>query len=1076
LEHFENLFATWQEISDAKSDLATSWRSILDRVARIARFVFGLTGSTFLALMSTLAGAQDDALPPRSEWRASSSAVENPALASSLAIDGDSKTRWGGPFSAGHWFQVDLGREASIGGLMIRWDSGFAASYLIQSSSDGKQWRTAFDTSDSPGDIEYVFFPTVKTRYLRLASKPRTADWMASMFEFEPIAASDVPRITGVTPANNAATLWAQETPRTLSQADPSTGAREIHIEFPKPFSISGLQVFWAAPRASARLEGREPSGDWQLLWEDPEPLGETSFLASREAHDISELRLRVRSMGSQAPSIKRLRLLSSSRTMTPLKRYEITASRSHRELYPDILHRQQVYWTVTGIPAGVQKSVFDEYGNVEAFKGAPMVQPLWRDDAGRAVAAPSAKRTHSLREGWMPMPTVEWSPQPGLVMRTESFTTEQAGLPVTLTRYRLRNTGQRQMQGRLALIVRPLQVNPQWQHGGVAALRKIEIEGPNERTAVAINGRVLVHSLTAVDGRGAAPFGAYGETEITKNAASGTTPQALSAEDPDGLAAALLVYRIELEPGAQRDVVVAFPLDKQHVDMTAKQFPPAPPLDREALLGSHREPSAAFDAIAAAVALEWQSRVGQIHFSLPDRSLVDMLRAQVAYMLINQTAHAMQPGPRNYNRSFIRDGSATAAILARMGMSQVARDYLKWYSDRAVHPNGLVSPILNEDGSVNRGFGSDLEHDSQGQFIWLVAEIARVDGGPSSVREFAPKVRLAAKFMEELRNRTLVASYAADREAPARFSGLIAPSISHEGYSVPTHSYWDDYFALKGWHDTAWLADGWGDKELASYARKQYELLRNSVRASIKATMDWKKIEFVPASADLADWDPTSVSIALDPAGQMDLLPPDALRYTFDRYLKEIRSRDEPNALYAYTPYEMRNVLTYVHLNRPREANEVLMNLFRHRRPAPWHVLAEVVHSRERHDGYLGDMPHTWIGSEYVRAIFGMLMREGDDQMHLIPGAPPSWLEGNGLSVGKLPTAYGPLSMSAQQDRNTLRLRLEPGLRATTKLQVAWPTRQRPASVTIDGVAQTIFTADGIEIAKPFRELIAKW
>ena len=239
---------------------------------------------------------------------------------------------------------------------------------------------------------------------------------------------------------------------------------------------------------------------------------------------------------------------------------------------------------------------------------------------------------------------------------------------------------------------------------------------------------------------------------------------------------------------------------------------------------------------------------------------------------------------------------------------------------------------------------------------------------------------------------------------------------------------------------------------------------------------MEWKQIEFIPGSADLADWDPTSVSIGIDPAGQLDILPPAALRYTFDRYLKEIRARDEPNALYAYTPYEMRNVLTYVHLNRPQDANEVLLNLFRHRRPAPWHVLAEVVHSRERHDGYLGDMPHTWIGSEYVRAIFGMLMREGDDRLHLIPGAPPSWVEGPGLSVGKVSTAFGTLTMSARREGSTLRVKLEPGLRNTTRLHVAWPSRQRPVSVTVDGQQQTTFTADGIDLAKPFGELVAQW
>ena len=34
------------------------------------------------------------------------------------------------------------------------------------------------------------------------------------------------------------------------------------------------------------------------------------------------------------------------------------------------------------------------------------------------------------------------------------------------------------------------------------------------------------------------------------------------------------------------------------------------------------------------------------------------------------------------------------------------------------------------------------------------------------------------------------------------RFHGLLAPSISHEGYSKPSYSYWDDYFALSAWRN----------------------------------------------------------------------------------------------------------------------------------------------------------------------------------------------------------------------------------------------------------------------------------
>src|SRR5690606_16623507 len=151
---------------------------------------------------------------------------------------------------------------------------------------------------------------------------------------------------------------------------------------------------------------------------------------------------------------------------------------------------------------------------------------------------------------------------------------------------------------------------------------------------------------------------------------------------------------------------------------------------------------------------------------------------------------------------------------------------------------------------SVNRGFGSDIEYDSQGEYIALVADVARLDGGAASVREYLPKVIAAMRFMQELRERTLVPGYMAAQPAPQRYAGIIAPSISHEGYSSPTHSYWDDYWALKGWHDGAWLADQLGDARTAQWAREQYTALRDSVAASIRATIAWKGNDVIPASA----------------------------------------------------------------------------------------------------------------------------------------------------------------------------------------------------------------------------------
>ncbi|MET0934548.1 MAG: discoidin domain-containing protein, partial [Luteibacter sp.] len=935
-----------------------------------------------LALLATPAFAADG-LPPRADWRASSSSQQVPALAPEHAIDTDETTRWGGSFSPGNWFQVDLGKVAKVGGVRIHWDSGFAAAYSIQVSVDGKDFHTVYSVTDSPGGTEYLVFPAAEARYVRLAAPGRTADWGVSVFEFEPFAAADAARITGLDGKADGATLWADGTTRTVVGKGPN-GARQLDIAFPRPLAIAGVEVTWAGPRNGATLEARDAQGRWSTFDSDPGTLGDTSYLATRAPRDVAALRLVVGSDGGTAPAIKRLRLLGPLRVMTAMKRYQVAASRANADLFPSSLHMQQVYWTAVGVPAGLQKSIFDEYGNIEPYKGGPQIQAIWRDAAGHASVADGSERTHALRDGWKPMPSVGWTAGPGLAVSSEAFALQSGPQPVVLLRHRLSNTGTTTINGTLSLAIRPIQVNPPWQNGGPSPIHDIVIGSDSAATDVRIEGRTLLASLTPVDAAGAAPFGAHGETEITGAIAAGRVPDTREAHDDDGLAAGVLDYRVHLAPGEHRDVVLAFPLGNSPSD-AGGHLPEPPALDRSALTAG------AFDAQAKRVSDEWQARLGSVGISLPDASLVDILRSQAAYMLVNQTGHAMQAGPRNYNRSFIRDGAATASILLRMGETKTARDYLDWYAAHAVHENGLVSPILNADGSVNRGFGSDIEYDSQGEFINLVADVARFHGGAASVKEYKPKVAAAMHFMQELRERTMVPGYLANLPSPERFHGIIAPSISHEGYSSPTHSYWDDYWALKGWHDGAWLAEQWGDKALASYARTQYAALRESLRKSIETTMAWKGVETIPAAADLGDGDPTSVSIALDPAGQMDVLPHDALVRTFDRYLADVRKREAPGELFAYTPYELRNVLTYVYLDRPKDAEELLTDVVRDRRPPEWNMWAEVVHSRVRHPGYLGDMPHTWIGSEYARTIFGMLMREADDGLYLLPGAPPS-------------------------------------------------------------------------------------
>ncbi len=144
------------------------------------------------------------------------------------------------------------------------------------------------------------------------------------------------------------------------------------------------------------------------------------------------------------------------------------------------------------------------------------------------------------------------------------------------------------------------------------------------------------------------------------------------------------------------------------------------------------------------------------------------------------------------------------------------------------------------------------------------------------------PHVDAAARYIQKLRS-----------ENHGEFEGLLTESISHEGYSAkPMHSYWDDFFGVRGLEDAAELAGVSGLSDRQKELQGQAASFRHDLAASIARSMSEHHIDYIPGSAELGDFDATSTAIAVSPLELTSLLPPDALRATFDRYLSEFRAR----------------------------------------------------------------------------------------------------------------------------------------------------------------------------------------
>lgn len=662
-------------------------------------------------------------------------------------------------------------------------------------------------------------------------------------------------------------------------------------------------------------------------------------------------------------------------------------AAEAPRGAWPRGFVGEQNYWTLVAEPTGGQSGLIDEDGAIELGRGGFSVEPSVY--AGTEGNWASSRATQSLSEGGIPIPTV--------VRQGEGWALTITGIPDgdrLVAHYRLRNTSPETQRMVLLLAVRPLQVNSPRQFlnisGGVSPIRNLAWRDD----ILSVNGAPRVR--VAARYRGAsAPLVTLQAFDQPSFPIAWTEP----VQDPTGLASATIAYHRNVPPGGTLEAALSLGLDRAPRALALADLP----------------------AIEAAAAARWRAALGDVRITGPAaaRPALDTLRTALAHILAAREGPALRPGSRSYARAWIRDGTMMASALLRMGLDRPAIDFLEYYAPYQ-YPDGKVPCCVDA-----RGADPVPEHDSDGELIHLVAQVHRYAQDSARLERLWLRVRAAADHIERLRQSTRIPANREGRNRP--LYGLLPPSISHEGYSIrPAYSYWDDFWALTGLDDAAWLAGALGRTEDERLLRGRADEFRADILASLAAAGGVHRIGFIPGAADLGDFDATSTTIALAPAGLQDRLPAAALAATFERYWAEFLDRSDGRRDWdTYTPYEWRNVGALVRLGWRDRANALFDYFMADRRPAGWNQWAEVVGRDPRAPRFIGDMPHGWVASDYVNALLDMLAyeRPRDSALVLAAGVPDAWLAGEGISIERLRTPYGLLSYSLRAEGAGLRV-----------------------------------------------------
>jgi hypothetical protein len=449
-------------------------------------------------------------------------------------------------------------------------------------------------------------------------------------------------------------------------------------------------------------------------------------------------------------------------------------------------------------------------------------------------------------------------------------------------------------------------------------------------------------------------------------------------------------------------------------------------------------------------VEANWRAKLNLVEFNVPagGRHLVNTLRSSLAHILMTRDGPVLRPGTRSYGRSWIRDGAMISESLVRLGHANIAADYLRWFAPHQFE-NGKVPCCVD-----SRGADPVAENDSNGQLIFLAAEVFRYTGDRALLETTWPHVEAAVRYMDGLR---------ASERTPANLTaqrrmlyGLLPPSISHEGYaSKPAYSYWDVFWGLLGYKDAVAIAEVLGRRNAAKQFAQAQDEFRRDFYTSVRTAAEIHGINYVPGAADLGDFDATSTTIALAPAGEQHNVPDDLLRETFERYWRNFTDRRDGEASWdAYTPYELRVVGTFVRLGWRERARELLDYFFRDQRPAAWNQWAEVVGREPRQPRFIGDMPHAWISSDYIRSALDMFAyeRQSDKSLVLAAGIPSDWFEGPGFAAKNLRTPYGSLSLSLKRRGKDLVVSLAGSARPPGGFFLLSPWPHLPNARRLDG------------------------
>lgn len=778
--------------------------------------------------------------------------------------------------------------------------------------------------------------------------------------------------------------------------------AEEIIIDFQQYRELGGFVIDWDKemyPKTFQVFLSNDRK-NWEKVYSSKNNKGGRSYIRLTDA-EARYAKLSMSESNKNSFAISELKTLNPENSEN-INHFFINIAKDYpRGYFPRYFYEEKTYWNIIGVNSDVKEALINEDGMVEIEKAQFSIEPVIQIE-DKFFNWNGAQITQTLVENYLPIPKVEWICEK-IKFEIKAFASGVANRSSVLyLKYTATNNSIEEKDGNLYLLIRPFQVNPYYQslnlEGGVGKIISIK----EDDGKIYVNDDKVILPVTNYTTFGTA---AFDEGNIIDALWNNNIPQSKSVIDPTNLASGVLQYDFNLKPGEEKVVYLAVPF---YGEETLPENLNAEMIEQKLVETKNF----------------WESKVNYIKFNLPKSAdkIINTWKSNLAYILINRDNAGIQPGSRSYERSWIRDGSLTSSALLKSGIVDEVKEFIEWYAAHQ-YENGKVPCVVD-----SRGPDPVPEHDSHGQLIYLIKEYFNFTRDTAFLRSKNENVLKAVGYIESLIAERSTDHFKYGNDSVRAYYGLVTESISHEGYSAkPMHSYWDNFFIIKGLKDAAEIQLILGEKENYERVKKIRDIFSENLYNSLNLAMKVRGIDYIPGCVELGDFDATSTTIALTPCNELNNLPKPQVYNTFEKYYEFFKNRRDGKIDWVnYTPYENRLIGSFIYLDQPERAHELIKYFLNDQRPRGWNHWAEVVWKDERHPGFIGDMPHTWVGSDFINAVRSMFVYEsasgGEDDSSLVIGAAlyQDWIDSpDGMSVENLPTYYGELSYSIKKEND---------------------------------------------------------